>query len=397
MYASQPEIYDIPSPKNSLKRTATGTIFRPQHYGISSEDRDRKISQLKEYIINKGLEINEDSPDKTKDEFIAEQVVINSDDNPESKSTGEMSTGEMSTEKMSNHEIDLFYFIGRLNPPHNGHIKALKELVMKANQKGTKPLILLGSGPKTRDGERRTMDNPITFDLKADFIRNILERELPPLPSDIVLTNLPSETDTHSNSRYIIKEMTNPARDVPMFIQEYLDTISTIPLNKINIKHIAGGKDEDTTKLQFALNAAENAAKKIREDTSVSAEVEAVEPEINEGDVAMSATKVRKDAYKTLLPEQPFGFEGWPQIYKNFYGEYALPIYEAILFPLKDMSREEQIAVIRNYNETGNLPKPKETSAKKKKLGGTKRRKNKNNKKNKKTAKRKSRYIRRKR
>ena len=39
----------------------------------------------------------------------------------------------------------LFYFIGRLNPPHNGHIAALKKLVHMANKENSVPLILLGS------------------------------------------------------------------------------------------------------------------------------------------------------------------------------------------------------------------------------------------------------------
>jgi hypothetical protein len=56
----------------------------------------------------------------------------------------------------------LYYFIGRLNPPHSGHIAALTKLVKTANQNHSIPLILLGSGPKGV----KTLDNPISFQLK---------------------------------------------------------------------------------------------------------------------------------------------------------------------------------------------------------------------------------------
>lgn len=384
MFASQPEVFpETPT----LTRTSTGTLVSRPRVGISSADRDRKIAQLTEYIKNKGVDIDEyEETYEPKDEFIAEEIIINGNE------------GEKIEEQPE--EINYYYFIGRLNPPHNGHIKALKELVTKANQKGTRPLILLGSGPSRPDGQRRTMDNPIPYELKEAFIRSVLERELPPLPPGTTLYYLPHELGMSTDSRYIIKEMTNAARDIPMFIQEQLEGFRNIPINKINIKHIAGGKDEDATKLKFALDAAANAAKRKRGDAAISAEVEAIEPEISDSEVAMSATKVRKDAYKTIITE-PFGFDGWPQIYKNFYGEYAKPIYDAILFPLQNMSPTEQIYAIEQYLETGELPrsitrqttrqtKPK---TKKRNIGGTNRRKHKKYKK--KTLKRKRRYIRR--
>ena len=46
--------------------------------------------------------------------------------------------------------ISFFYFIGRLNPPHNGHIAALHSLIIMARGDHSFPLILLGNGPQSK-------------------------------------------------------------------------------------------------------------------------------------------------------------------------------------------------------------------------------------------------------
>ena len=43
--------------------------------------------------------------------------------------------------------LKLYYFIGRLNPPHEGHIAALLNLIIHAIDTGGLAIILLGSGP----------------------------------------------------------------------------------------------------------------------------------------------------------------------------------------------------------------------------------------------------------
>jgi len=60
--------------------------------------------------------------------------------------------------------INVYYFIGRLNPPHQGHITALMELIKRAildnlDNPNYKIIILLGSGPK----KLRSLDNPLPF------------------------------------------------------------------------------------------------------------------------------------------------------------------------------------------------------------------------------------------
>jgi hypothetical protein len=62
-------------------------------------------------LIKKNTGITESDVDEG--EHIVDEIIINQD-NPKT-------------------EAKFFYFIGRLNPPHSGHITALKELVKMAN------------------------------------------------------------------------------------------------------------------------------------------------------------------------------------------------------------------------------------------------------------------------
>ena len=66
----------------------------------------------------------------------------------------------------------------------------------------------------------------------------------------------------------------------------------------------------------------------------------------------MSATKVRKDAYKTILNRK--GFEEWNAKYGVFYGPMAQSIYDEILYPItKSELTPEQI---EDYINNGELP-----------------------------------------
>jgi nicotinamide mononucleotide adenylyltransferase len=328
---SLPLVHNRPT---KMQRTTSVNPYTSRYQGITTEYRDKKIYEL-EIFINEGMNIQKDEGD------YAAEILTQDDERQNNK---------------------FFYFIGRLNPPHNGHIKALEQLVRMANNQGSIPLILLGSGPR---GER-TMDNPITFETKEAFIRSVLQGE------------------------YIIKKMDNPAKNVSDYIREGLeesgDTLQNI--DEITIKHIAGGKDEDATKLSFALKSAEKTARELVPGATIEAGVETIDAASTDSGEAMSATKVRKDAYRTVLDGS--GFDGWPEQYKQFYGPNAEQIYNEILFPLNSMSNEERTTVISNYINPSINDKPND---KKRKRGGTKRRKRKNKKK---TQKRKRRVSRRK-
>jgi hypothetical protein len=344
-----PTIYDPVNPVNSLKRTRTDTGIQPKQKGMSYKDRDRLISELENYINSKNIsnEYNDREDFNTADNYTADEVITQDDEGREAK---------------------FFYFIGRLNPPHNGHIKALEALVQMANSEGSTPLILLGSGPR---GER-TMDNPITFETKEQFIRSILP------------------------GHYIISKMDNPAKNVSDYISEGLeksgDQLGNI--QDITITHIAGGKDEDATKLSFALKSAEKTARGLVPGASIKAGVEAIDAAPTDSGEAMSATKVRKDAYRTVLDGT--NFEGWPQEYKDFYGVNAEQIYNEILFPLSQldyMPEANRRKAINDYINVGKLPESESSQKPRKRKGGTKRNPRKNKKK---TQKRKRRVSRRK-
>lgn len=263
-----------------------------------------------------------------------------------------------------NPTMTFMYFIGRLNPPHNGHIRALVSLIEAAKEKGSVPLILLGSGP----GKARTMDNPIDFETKKQFI----------------VDKLASEYGFEENTDYIIKEMTNPAANVAEYVYKGLETSGT-DLTKIEITHVAGDKGDDAEKLMFALNAAVKAAERAMPNVPVSKNVAAITAvAASNAGPAMSATIVRKDAYRSLIDGS--GFEGWLDKYGEFYGTNAEAIYKAILYPLNNIPEEEKNDIVVNYLENDTLPVAKKIKRGKAK-GLTKRKKE--NTKNKRDKKRK--------
>ena len=217
-------------------------------------------------------------------------------------------------------QLSLFYFIGRLNPPHNGHISALIQLIDMAKSVNSVPLILLGSGPKLGN----PLDNPITFDLKKRFI----EFKLNEMKGFV------------SNTDYIIKEMTNPANNVSEYLKIYLEKYPQ-HLDTINIIHIAGGKDEDASKLDFIKKFAFNTAFELKPDTdSITVKTEIIEP-VTVGAVNMSGTIVRKDAYKHYLSGD--GLNGFLQekngLYTNFYNTMSEDIYNGIISPALKIDR----------------------------------------------------------
>ena len=305
-------------------------------------EADEKIRQFEEFINKRANEIN----NSQNEEYDTEEINL-------TESSGK-------TKK-------ILYFIGRLNPPHNGHITALQELTRMAKTTNSVPLILLGSGPKQPNGDKRSMDNPISFETKKQFV----ESKLPGVDG----------TD------YVIKEMTNPAKDVSDYVSEQLG--DQTDLQYIKITHVAGGKDEDATKLSFALKSAEKTTTTLVPNATVITSVEAIEPEITDSGSAMSATKVRKDAYKTIINDN--GFEEWNNKYGTFYGPMAQQIYNEILEPIRKYRVTGD--QIQQYIDYGTLP----SSKRKNPTGGATKRKIKTQRRKRKTQRRKRKTQRRKR
>jgi hypothetical protein len=285
-------------------------------------EADEKIRQFEEFINKRANEIN----NSQNEEYDTEEINL-------TESSGK-------TKK-------ILYFIGRLNPPHNGHIAALEQLTRMAKKDNSVPLILLGSGPKQTNGDKRTMDNPITFETKKQLIESKL--------------NGVEGTD------YIIQEMTNPAQDISNYISEQVGNSSD--LQDIQITHIAGGKDEDASKLLFALKSAEKKATSLAPNAKVTASVAAIESEITDTGSAMSATQVRKDAYKTIINDN--GFEEWNNKYGTFYGPMSQQIYKEILDPITKYGVTK--IQIQEYINYGTLPSNPSTKRRKNNGGSTKR------------------------
>ena len=212
--------------------------------------------------------------------------------------------------------ISFFYFIGRLNPPHNGHIAALHSLIIMARDDNSFPLILLGNGPQSKSCSKdqqttNKLDNPIDFELKKEFIQYKL------------LTQYGIDPTT-----YLIVEMGSPAKQVSNYITFTLEQPGLAEnINEVKIYHVAGDKDGDTTKLDFIKPIAINTARPlIPQLERIVTETIGI-PAITEGTEEMSATKVRLSIYEGVLKENPGIFM---EKYGVFYDDYAGRIYDAI-------------------------------------------------------------------
>lgn len=281
---------------NSLMRTGSN----PNAYSTSSLS-ERKIADLKIaefgkylYTLNEGKQAEE--------EVFQEDYVTNS------ISFGQNQVVEGRPEPSV---LFLSYFIGRCNPPHNGHIAALKTLLneVKKNGSESKALILLGSGP----GQQRTMDNPISFELKQEFIRHKLKAELG------------ITTDTEFDSLCEIQKMKNPFSDVPYFVRRNIEGKDVDNISAVRITHYAGDKDEDSSKLVGVGERSVTTPVDLTNGTKVVTNMtEAISPTIG-GSEVMSATRVRQDAYTNLTKEE------WLSKYGEFYGpEFSEKMYNEI-------------------------------------------------------------------
>ena len=138
-----------------------------------------------------------------------------------------------------------FYFIGRANPPHDGHIAALLSLIEHAARDNGTAIILLGSGP---NGGVRTSKDPLDFDLKSRFIIAKLKEE-------------GISPELFENGTIQIKEMDKPAEQIRSSMREDLENKLYTRLElELEAIRLSGAKDggEDVKKLAWmekALNA----------------------------------------------------------------------------------------------------------------------------------------------
>jgi hypothetical protein len=216
--------------------------------------------------------------------------------------------------------LKIFYFIGRLNPPHEGHISALIQMIERANAESSIPLILIGSGPK---GER-TMDNPVTFDTKCEFLKYII-------PSSL---------------KFAIRPLKNPMADVEQWYHNVLTHIETP--SQVSFIRFAGDKGDNATK--FAHMDKRFSGLHNNADSSTVA----LPPVMASASKEMSATIVRKTAYSALLEGGPEGgYEVFRARLGGFYKEFTGQIYREIIEVVQGISPQD----IQTYIDTTKLPK----------------------------------------
>lgn len=194
--------------------------------------------------------------------------------------------------------LRLYYFVGRCNPPHEGHIAILEQMlttVARENEQGivAKAIILLGNGPKGKE-----VDNPIDFNLKQNIIA--------------------SKLSAYDTDQYEIKQIGSLVGDIVDFIARKIKDGPFV--KEITLVHFAGGKDEDSEKLNFI----DKYAKQIATTLEYNLTTDTASFLLTDKAGAFSATRVRDSARSAK------SFAEWNSVYGDFYGVYAREVYEQI-------------------------------------------------------------------
>jgi nicotinamide mononucleotide adenylyltransferase len=226
-------------------------------------------------------------------------------------------------------KLTIYFFIGRMNPPHAGHEAALRQLSEMALGENSIPLILAGSGP---NGGERTLDNPLTYITKQRVLKYRL-----------------------AGSLCEIREKTNPISDVLNWTEEIMRNTGQ---TQVEFKLVTGDKGENATKLDGILQAIiKSAQKKGIDATGKSISIRSV----SEAGVEMSATQVRKDALKSLIS----GDSSFYEKYNGYYGPHTKNVFGEIAQVATSMPQADVVA----YIETGELQKKSKSKTAKKKSG----------------------------
>ena len=229
-------------------------------------------------------------------------------------------------------KLTIYFFIGRMNPPHAGHEAALRQLMEHAMEDKSIPLILAGSGPNK--GER-TLDNPLTFVTKQRVLKYRL-----------------------SGSLCEIREKTNPIGDVLNWTEEVMRNTGRGPGTHVEFKLVTGDKGENATKLDGILQAVVKSAQSkgiVASGKSVAIRA------VSEAGVEMSATQVPIDALTSLVR----GDGSFHRKYSGYYGPHTENVFGEIAQIATSMSQGEVV----EYIATGELPKKSKSKSKKKKNG----------------------------
>lgn len=230
----------------------------------------------------------------------------------------------------SHRDVNMSYIIGRMNPPHAGHIHLISEMIRQSKDLGARPLILLGNGPSNGN----PMDDPLKFDLKRDIIiQKLSEREIEPTEYTIV------------------EKGKSPIQNIIDFAGKISD------IEHIKITYFVGhkppkneGDPDDTEKMDWINPYL------VKHFHELSYEIgKVIIPAISTGEALMSGTIVRESVYKTHLLvlqgkiSHEAGFTNWISLYpeiSNFYGDtFAHDVYAGILHALQDKNPMKNIEV----------------------------------------------------
>jgi nicotinamide mononucleotide adenylyltransferase len=204
-----------------------------------------------------------------------------------------------------------YYFIGRLNPPHEGHIAALLSVIQQAIHDKGIAIILLGSGP---NGGERTSKDPLDFDLKSRFVEAKLKERLTNMYPNLNIDEL------FTNGRIQIKEMGKPAEQIREVIRE--DIINNL-FDELNAARISGAKDGDIVKLAW-IEKALSAGIIDAEGNLIPITTQVIpEPPVTNEGIEMSATQVREDA-------RLMSFDDFFTKYGEFYTNFTQTIWQEI-------------------------------------------------------------------
>ena len=198
-----------------------------------------------------------------------------------------------------------YYFVGRLNPPHNGHITGLIQVILKALNNNGIAILLFGEGP---GGGKRTLNDPLDFNLKSSFVKNKLILELQKLKDEG--TEILQEIEIpylFTSGRVKILPMSKPVDQIRKIIREDLDDLYDLYREIIiNVTRTSGTKDDDIKKLAWMEKALKLGL--IKPDGSIApinTYVIGINPvEKEDSDTAMSATQVRKDALTGFITDE---------------------------------------------------------------------------------------------
>ena len=334
---SQP--YELDKQDSGFTSAPPGTGKSGIPFGaISSKDADAKRAEFEAKIFDYFQEIEQ--------EYFKELETLLRHATPDA--TPDETPGLI--ERLDPSIIKFYYFIGRCNPPHPGHIEALTQLCQLAKNSGIPALILLGSGPQ---GERMSFSNPLDFATKSAFIRKKL-----------------SEAGFEEGVDFVIKEMKSPYIDVPNYVATGFGKIINDgqEVEKIEVAQLAGDKGDDTTKLKGVLDAVGTKIKPLLQGAEFSGIISPVHAAVS-GGVAMSATEVRKtalDSYASAGFDLSKGYQKWPEKFQRYYG---IDMYEAIVRPATKLiaDRRENASVKKDidiYVSQEILPKSVNVTAK---------------------------------